>query len=163
MDTKQKGSLAAVGLGWFPAPAPRLPMTRVPGVCPHPSTPFYQHSPPHQRHNEMNGIESLNHQGHPRFDNKMTNLTELSRGCSKYDQFFNLWKELFNLWKQFLIFRNDCLVLILQKEMHYALLALLHSFEYLIGFLSTVDELLTQSDKIHPSAKRSVPEKQKRE
>ena len=50
--------------------------------------------------------------------------------------------------------------------MHYAalsVLVLLHSFEYLIGFLSTVDELLTQSDKIHPSAKRSVPEKHTRE
>ena len=50
--------------------------------------------------------------------------------------------------------------------MHYAAQSnpfLLHSFEYLIGFLSTVDELLTQSDKIHPSAKRSTPEKQMRE
>ena len=55
---------------------------------------------------------------------------------------------------------------LLQKEMHYAAQSnpfLLHSFEYLIGFLSTVDELLTQSDKIHPSAKRSTPEKQMRE
>ena len=101
----------------------------------------------------MNGIESLNHQGHPRFDNKMTNLTELSRGCSKYDQFFNLWKQLFGFYSS-------------KRDMHYAalsVLVLLHSFEYLIGFLSTVDELLTQSDKIHPSAKRSAPEKHTRE
>ena len=129
----------------------------VPGVCPHPSTPFYQHSPPHQRHNKMNAIESLNHQGHPRFDNKMTNLTKLSRGCSKYESFMIQSSSSFEM----IVLR-----FLLQKEMHYAAQSnpfLLHSFEYLIGFLSTVDELLTQSDKIHPSAKRSTPEKQMRE
>ena len=62
-------------------------MTRVPGVFPHPSTPFYQHSPTHQRHNKMNGIKSLNHQGHPGLDNKMTNFARLSGGPRKYESF----------------------------------------------------------------------------
>ena len=133
-------------MSWFPARR-RLPTTRVPGVSPHPSTPFYQHSPPHQRQHKMNGIKSLNHQGHPAFDRKIDYLAQLSRAQRKY--------EALRTYSYFSAFETK------QRTRDNGYAAHIRSFqcssphsrEHLIGFLLTVDDQLTQSDKIHPSAK----------
>ena len=59
----------------------------------------------HQRHNKMNGIRSLNHQGHPALDNKMTNFRQLSREPKKYGSFMI----------HFFFLNNFCLTFLLKK------------------------------------------------